>query len=78
VLIAIDDEKERIAKELEQLAGLVRSGEVTGLAYCVLTDERYWSAVASNNRTDCAFLAGHLTLMQLDAASRLVHDFEGE
>lgn len=72
MLVAIDEEKEQLATELEELAGLVRSGEVTGLAYCVLTEEQYWLSLGATNRVDWAFLASYLSVLQRDAADVLI------
>ena len=72
MLVAIDEEKEQLATELEELAGLVRSGEVTGLAYCVLTEEQYWLSLGATNRVDFAFLASYLSVLQRDAADVLI------
>lgn len=72
MLVAIDEEKEALATELEELAGLVRSGEVTGLAYCFLTGESYWLSLAANNRPDYAYLASYLSVLQRDAADVLM------
>lgn len=77
MLVAIDEEKEALAKELEELAGLVRSGEVTGLAYCVLTEEQYWLSLGATNRADFAFLASYLSVLQRGAADVLMDRGEG-